>query len=317
MRFFPWSRRQPHHLPAESQPATATGQDRASRFVVDDGRRYVTDAPYMLPKDTSEIGRLDRQHYMLRAARHGNYAAPLSPSIKAILDVGCGTGRWAIEMGRAFPEAAVIGLDIVPPLVENDAPETRPSERPSGVVFIRGNVLEGLPFTDQHFDLVHQRLMLGAIPSARWAEVTTELVRVTRPGGWVELIETAPITTGDPAITTLTGWGTTLSNARGIDMLIGSRIGIFLAQAGLEDIATQTIDIPMGAQGGPMGEIAIKNYFEVFMGMRGPAISMGLTTPEIFDTTLQAAYAAVEQGAYVSPYFSAIGRRPLAHLTAE
>ncbi len=317
MRFFPWSRRPPHQLPAASQPAPATDQGSASRFVVDDGRRYVTDAPYMLPKDTSEIGRLDRQHYMLRAARHGNYAAPLSPSITAILDVGCGTGRWAIEMGRAFPGAAVIGLDIVLPVVDNATSGAGPSGPPAGVSFIRGNVLEGLPFADQHFDLVHQRLMLGAIPSARWAEVTSELARVTRPGGWVELIETAPITIGDPAITTLTGWGTTLSSARGIDMLIGPRIGTFLEQAGLEDIATRTIDIPMGAHGGPMGEIAIKNYFEVFMGMRGPAISMGLTTPEIFDATLQAAHAAVEQGDYVSPYYSAIGRRPLAPITSK
>lgn len=49
--------------------------------------------------------------------------------------------------------------------------------------------LKGLPFPDQQFDYVHQRLLVAAIPAANWPEVIHELVRVTRPGGWVELLE--------------------------------------------------------------------------------------------------------------------------------
>jgi hypothetical protein len=41
------------------------------------GRRYLADAPYMLPSDDAEINRLDFQHYLLRYALRGNYLAPI------------------------------------------------------------------------------------------------------------------------------------------------------------------------------------------------------------------------------------------------
>jgi methylase of polypeptide subunit release factors len=78
------------------------------------GRRYLADAPYLLPADDREINRLDFQHYMLRYALRGNYLAPVAHP-QSILDVGCGTGRWALEMAREFPHANVVALDITPP----------------------------------------------------------------------------------------------------------------------------------------------------------------------------------------------------------
>ncbi|HZU16098.1 MAG TPA: hypothetical protein VFD01_05790 [Candidatus Dormibacteraeota bacterium] len=40
---------------------------------------------------------------------------------------------------------------------------------------------------------MHQRLMAASgIPLASWSGVVGELVRVTRPGGWVELVEVDP-----------------------------------------------------------------------------------------------------------------------------
>ena len=44
------------------------------------------------------------------------YFAPLSHDNppRKILDVGTGTGRWAIEMADEFPQAQVIGTDLSP-----------------------------------------------------------------------------------------------------------------------------------------------------------------------------------------------------------
>src|SRR5690348_17471363 len=78
------------------------------------GRLFLRGVPYVLPKDMGEVNRLDFQHYMMRAALHGNYAAPISAP-ESILDVGCGTGRWATEMAQLFPAARVVGVDVVPP----------------------------------------------------------------------------------------------------------------------------------------------------------------------------------------------------------
>src|SRR5262245_65514 len=78
------------------------------------GRLFLRDLPYVLPKDMGEVNRLDFQHYMMRLALHGNYAAPIGTP-DSILDVGSGTGRWAIEMATLFPRANVVGIDVAAP----------------------------------------------------------------------------------------------------------------------------------------------------------------------------------------------------------
>ncbi|WP_141727649.1 class I SAM-dependent methyltransferase [Thermogemmatispora onikobensis] len=62
-------------------------------------RHYLDEQPYLLPKDLGEVNRLDFQHYILRAALHGNYLAPIEQP-RRILDVGCGTGQWAFELAH-------------------------------------------------------------------------------------------------------------------------------------------------------------------------------------------------------------------------
>jgi SAM-dependent methyltransferase len=64
---------------------------------------------------------------------------------------------------------------------------------PPTCVFVRANVLEGLPFPDGQFTYTHQRLLVAAIPARSWPGVVQELVRVTRPGGWIELLELSDV----------------------------------------------------------------------------------------------------------------------------
>ncbi len=40
--------------------------------------------------------------------------APLGEKTRRILDLGAGTGIWAIEMGDEWPDAEVIGTDLSP-----------------------------------------------------------------------------------------------------------------------------------------------------------------------------------------------------------
>jgi hypothetical protein len=58
--------------------------------------------------------------------------------------------RWC------FPCAMVVGLDVVP---------SKPHQ-PANYHFVYGNVPQGLPFTDDRFDFVHQRFL--GIRSAPW-----------------------------------------------------------------------------------------------------------------------------------------------------
>ncbi|GHO62589.1 hypothetical protein KSC_014810 [Ktedonobacter sp. SOSP1-52] len=139
-------------------------------------RRYYSDIPYVLPKDLEDGNRLDFQHYLFRQAMHGYYLAPLEPEkISSILDVGCGTGRWPIEMAQLFPHAQVMGLDL-------EQFQQQGAEKMPNYHFTRGNILQGLPFPNGMFDFVHQRLLVMGIPLAQWTTVIRELLRVTAPG---------------------------------------------------------------------------------------------------------------------------------------
>src|SRR5690348_2801367 len=116
MQWFRWLRR---------DQRAGSGHAAASTLVIG-GRQRTAGVPYMLPADMQEINRLDFQHYLLRHAFHGNYAAPIRDP-RSILDVGTGTGRWAREMAVQFPSANVIGLDIVlPPLDAEGRTDPRP-----------------------------------------------------------------------------------------------------------------------------------------------------------------------------------------------
>jgi hypothetical protein len=71
--------------------------------------------PFYLPKRTlQEHNRLTFQHHVLRTALGGNFLAPCAHPA-AILDVVCGTGAWTADMGKLFPKAEIMGMDIVSP----------------------------------------------------------------------------------------------------------------------------------------------------------------------------------------------------------
>jgi 2-polyprenyl-3-methyl-5-hydroxy-6-metoxy-1,4-benzoquinol methylase len=67
-----------------------------------------------MPTDETEQDRLDLHHELMRLVWDGNlHEAPLKEPLR-ILDIGTGTGIWAIDMADKFPNAEVIGTDITP-----------------------------------------------------------------------------------------------------------------------------------------------------------------------------------------------------------
>lgn len=201
---------------------------------------------YILPRHQSEIDRLDIQHYAMRDALQRNYLAPLDKPV-AILDVGCGTGQWAFELCADRPEAMVVGLDLAP---------SKPG--PATYRFVRGNLLQGLPFVEGGFDFVHQRLLQSGVPLTSWPGVVDELVRVTRPGGWVELVEVEnEVRDGGPATRRLLGLLMQLAGSRGLDGtgVLFRQLDDYLRGAGLDEVERRDIHVPMGAWGGRIGSL--------------------------------------------------------------
>lgn len=296
-----WFRRRPKQTATDVAPA----EQRRALF----GRRYVANAPYLLPSDDIEINRLDFQHYMLRYAIKGNFLAPIGRPT-SILDVGCGTGRWAMDMAQQFPQAKVVGVDLVPPQSESAA-EPSVEMRPANYSFTQANVLEGLPFADATYDFVHQRLLYLAVPTAQWPGVIAELVRVTRPGGWVEVVEGSAVPPGSgPAIAQWGQWMAAASAARGIDFALGSQVGAALQHAGLARVATREARMQAGRQAGRLGTMLEANLMGLLGAVKPQMVGAGIATPEQYDAVVAGIRTDIANGQCFWVAHLAYGQRP-------
>jgi SAM-dependent methyltransferase len=109
---------------------------------------------------------------------------PLRPGAN-VLDAACGTGNLAVLAARAG--AVVSGIDIARNLI-NQA-RTRAAAAGLRINYLEADA-EALPFADCQFDLVVS--MFGVMFAPRPDVVTTELCRVTKPGGRIALANWTP-----------------------------------------------------------------------------------------------------------------------------
>lgn len=290
---------------AGAPAATAT----APRFYMFGGRRHMR-APYVLPKDTNEVKRLDFQHFVLRYRLHRNFLAPVTQPL-SILDVGCGTGRWAMELATEFPEANVVGLDLV--AVEEVTLGYGLDRLPSNYVFVAGDALQPLPFADNSFEFVHQRLLIAAVPVGRWPDIIRELARVTVPGGWIELAECG-VPRDAPGMPYPDLWGTWIEfcRQRGIDFTMGHTLGALLHDAGLTAVRQQEVVFPMGDHGGSIGRMSATDCLAMGRTMRPAVISKGITSEAQYDRLIAATEDEFRQktGKSVLPFYIAYGQKP-------
>jgi SAM-dependent methyltransferase len=130
---------------------------------------------YILPNDEDEQERCDIMYHAVRLSV-GNklHFAPIQDPIN-ILDIGTGTGLWAIEMADAFPAAEVWGTDLSP---------IQPSYVPPNLHFEIADADEEWTYR-QKFDLVHTRVM-NDTSLKDWSHFYREAFKVLKPGGWVE-----------------------------------------------------------------------------------------------------------------------------------
>ena len=68
----------------------------------------------MLRNDDVEQERLDITHHVFRLALGSELCVTKLDRPRRILDVGTGTGIWAVDMGDEFPSAEIIGTDLSP-----------------------------------------------------------------------------------------------------------------------------------------------------------------------------------------------------------
>jgi ubiquinone/menaquinone biosynthesis C-methylase UbiE len=247
---------------------------------------------YVLGKTAQEISRLDMQHYMFRWEFGGDYLAPVRPT--AILDVACGTGRWAMDMARRFPRAAVVGFDINRDLIERALTDP---ELPGNCSFLVGDALQPFAFATDSFDFAMARANSSYVPIPLWPSMVAEMARVTRSGGWVELRDFGLAQSDSPALTALTERFAAMVAMRSLYPGAGPHLADFLRMAGLRDVKARTVTVRVGRRTTRGGKLMLTDYLSVLERLTPVVAQLGLASEVQWETWLAQARQETTTGA--------------------
>ncbi|UQC80174.1 methyltransferase domain-containing protein [Colletotrichum lupini] len=185
-------------------------RDSVLDYRLENGRTYhrYKDGKYTKPNDEREMDRLELENelWLISLDFASGVAPPAQKDSKFVcsraLDVGTGTGSWAIDFADDHPESeqfigSLIVLSVPPNLkfeiddLEEDWTWSRP------------------------FSYIHSRVMTGAVND--WDIYLRKIYKNLEPGGWVELQELDVFVTSDDGTLTekhaLSQWSKLLHGA--------------------------------------------------------------------------------------------------------
>ncbi len=141
--------------------------------------------------NSDEMARLQVQDRMLTSGMGGTLPEQTRLGrLQSILDVGCGTGGWLIELARTFEgQGPLVGVDISERVLACAHAHALAQQVAGRVEFRLMDVLQRLDFPDDSFDLVNERLGGSYLRTWDWPQLLGEFRRVIRPGGVVRLTE--------------------------------------------------------------------------------------------------------------------------------
>jgi ubiquinone/menaquinone biosynthesis C-methylase UbiE len=156
-----------------------------------------------------------------------------------VLDVAAGTGHAARQL--AASARTVVALDATEAMLARGQAQAG-AEGCDNVLFMRGDAT-ALPFLDRSFDVVVSRF--AAHHFERPEAVVAEMVRCTRPGGHLALVDL--VADEDPEVAEEQNRLERMRDPSHTRMLAAIEIQALLTEAGLEaiDVATRPLERPL------------------------------------------------------------------------
>jgi len=225
--------------------ATTSLSESVTNYKYENGRRYhaFREGSWPVANDEKQQNQMDLFHHVYSLRLNGDlYLAPIGDNPQKILDVGTGTGIWAIEIGDMHPSAHVVGNDLSP---------IQPKWVPPNVQFEVDDCNDTWLHTSDSYDFVHVRALHGAVTD--WGKLCKEAYNVVKPGGWIEVAEHATELRSDdgslPADCPLVKWVKNIEEAceiAGRTVIVGPYIESWLRDAGFQNIKMEVFKLPVG-----------------------------------------------------------------------
>ncbi len=264
-----------------------------------------------------ELERLQIQDRMVTAGMGGVLPEQPDPaSFGRVLDVGCGTGGWLLEVAKTYPSIErLFGIDISMKMLDYARTQAEAQGVSDRVQFRTMDALRMLEYPTDYFDLVNHRFGQGWLRTWDWPKLLQEYQRVARPGGVIRLTETDAWSGSSPALMRLTELSVKASSQAGY-LFIPKRDGLtselarLLHQFGVQHVQTRTHTLTYRANT-PEGQ----HFYEVIrLGYRTglPFLRKWGQVPDDYETIYQQMLSEMQQPGFVATMglLTAWGNKP-------
>ncbi|KAI9029090.1 S-adenosyl-L-methionine-dependent methyltransferase [Phycomyces nitens] len=246
---------------------------------------------YILPCDDEEKYRLNMQHVLFEKLFNGvsrlvfsTIRDNLLPGSK-IIDFGCGTGAWVIDMANAYPDLTVIGADIA-----NVFPK---DNLPPNASFLITDVSKPLPFEDNSFDIINTRILMGGLQKEKWEPMVAEFYRIVKPGGLVQLMEFDFM-------------------EKKLDFFVASKIPVLMRSNGFYVIEEDSREMKLCADGTDLSRRVIDNWTRTMIGFKGSMLKFICPeNPDLYELLLEGYIKACIEQEWFKRVVGIVGRKPV------
>ncbi|CAG5146648.1 uncharacterized protein ALTATR162_LOCUS1913 [Alternaria atra] len=236
----------------------------------ENGRRYHKyregENDYWGPNDEVQNDQLDIAHHMfLILLNQKLHLAPIKDP-KRVLDLGCGTGIWCMDMADEYPGAEILGVDLSP---------IQPQFTPPNCKFEIDDIT--LPWTfSQPFDFINIRSLYGSIGD--WPTLYTQVYNNLESGGYLHELEMSIQFKSDDGTLTkdhvLSTWSDLFHEASerfGKSFYEVWNLSTYIRNAGFVDVEERVYKVPVnGWPADPhMKELGRWNLLHITQGAEG------------------------------------------------